>query len=162
MNSLKLSTLIVTIITIALPSCKENDSLITTSSNTDITYKAAYVVNGGGNSLSVIDISTNEVKRTITLSNVNFPHHIALSPDKSKMVIGVPGMDLSNGHTGIMTGMAGKFIVLNTINGSILKSQNLPLMNHNAIYSPDGSEIWVAQMDNAGKVLVYNSSSSAV
>ncbi len=163
MNSLKLSALIVAIMAIALPSCKKTDPVVTTTTtNTDITYKAAYVVNGGGNSVSIIDLLTNEVKRTITLSDANFPHHIALSPDKSKIAIGVPGMDLSNGHTGIMTGMAGKFVILNAINGSILKVQDLPLMNHNATYSPDGTEIWVAQMDNIGKVLIYNASTYAL
>lgn len=30
------------------------------------------------------------------------------------------------------------------------------MMNHNTIYSPNGSEIWVPQMDINGKVLVYD------
>jgi len=35
-------------------------------------------------------------------------------------------------------------------------------MNHNSIYSPNGNEIWVPQMDMDGKVLVYNASTNAL
>lgn len=35
-------------------------------------------------------------------------------------------------------------------------------MNHNAVFSPDGSEIWTSQMDEAGKVLVYNAATMAL
>ncbi len=156
----KLILSVAVIATALFTSCSKSNN--ETPVSTDITYKAGYVVNGTGNSISVIDLATNEVKRTITLTNVSFPHHISLSPDKSKIAVGVPGMDLSNGHSGLMTGMPGQFIVLNATTGELQKTQNLPLMNHNAIYSPDGSEIWVAQMDDMGKVLVYNATTYAL
>lgn len=126
--------------------------------STDITYNAAYVVNGGNNSISVIDISTNEVKRTLELSGISFPHHIALSPDKSKVAIGIPGIDLSAGHGNMPDGMPGMFLVIDTKTGSILKTQSFALMNHNARFSPNGTEIWTAQMDSMGTVLVFDAS----
>ena len=96
---------IVAIATIAIiTSCKKDST-----TSTDITYNAAYVVNGGSNSISVIDISTNTVTRTINLTGGTFPHHISISPDKSKLAIAVPNMDLSNGHDNVMAGMAGLF-----------------------------------------------------
>jgi YVTN family beta-propeller protein len=110
--------------------------------DTAINYKAAYVVNGTGNSISVIDLVTNEVKKTIALNNVSFPHHIAISPNKSQIAIGIPGMNLSNGHSGLMTGMPEKFLILNALTGELIKSQSLPTMCHNAIFSPSGTEIW--------------------
>lgn len=126
--------------------------------NNSINYKAAYVINGADNTISVIDLATNVIKKTITLTDIGFPHHISLSPDKTKIAIGVPGIDLSGGHSGIMAGMPGQYLVLNALTGEMLQSQSLPTMCHNAIYSPDGTEIWAAQMADVGKVLVYDSS----
>ena len=124
--------------------------------NNSINYKAAYVINGADNTISVIDLATNVVKKTIALTDIGFPHHISLSPDKSKIAIGVPGIDLSGGYTGITAGMPGQYLVLNAVTGELLQSQSLPAMCHNAIYSPDGTEIWASQMESAGKVLVYD------
>ena len=84
-----------------ITSCKKDST-----TSTDITYKAAYVINGGGNSISVIDLSTNTVKRTIALTGGTFPHHVSLSSDKSKIAIAIPNMDLSMGHDNVMAGMA--------------------------------------------------------
>ena len=73
-------------------------------------------------------------------------------------------MDLSAGHSGLMTaGMTGKLLVIDAMNGSIVKNINLPLMNHNSIYSPSGNEIWVPQMDDMNsKVLVYDATTNAL
>ena len=135
---------------------KDEEPATTPPVSTDITYSAAYVVNGGSNSISVIDLSTNQVKRTISLS-ASWPHHLAINSAKTKITIGVPGMDFSGGHSGMM-GMPGKYIVLDAITGAILKTITLPMMNHNCIFSPDGTEIWTAQMDSVGTVLVYDAS----
>lgn len=124
--------------------------------STDITYSAAYIINGGSNSISVIELSTNQVKRTIPL-NVMWSHHVYINPGKTEIAIGVPGMDFSAGHSG-MPGMPGKSIILNSITGATLKIIDLPVMNHNTIFSPDGTEIWTSQMDSAGTVLVYDAS----
>ena len=141
-----------------LTSCKKDTNNSNNSTSTDINYNAAYVVNGSSNSISVIDLSSNTVKRTINLTGASYPHHVCISPDNSKIIVGVPGMDLSNGHSNIMTGMSGMFVVLDATSGNTLKTMNLPMMNHNAIYSPNGTEIWTAQMDSMGKVLVYDAS----
>lgn len=110
---------IVAIATIAIiTSCKKDND-----TNTDITYNAAYIVNGSSNSISVINLSNNTVARTINLTGVSYPHHIALSPDKTKIIVGVPGMDLSNGHSNIMAGMTGMFVVLDAVTGNTLKTK---------------------------------------
>jgi YVTN family beta-propeller protein len=114
------------------------------------------VVNGGDSTLSVIDGDSDMVIRTVKLDRINYPHHASVSPDMSKIVIGVPGMDLSGGHGNIMMNMGGKFVVLDSTTFSPLKTVKLPSMNHNAAFSPDGSEIWTAQMVDDGTVLVYD------
>ncbi|HKR06610.1 MAG TPA: YncE family protein [Bacteroidia bacterium] len=152
---------VIAIVLMAYASCKK-DKKETPPVSDNITYNAAYVVNGGSNSISVIDLSTNEVKRTINLSNVMWPHHVYLNSAKTQIAIGVPGMDLSGGHNVNTTGMTGKFLVLGAVTASVVKTQDLPMMNHNAIFSPDGNEIWTSQMDTMGTVHVYDANTYAL
>lgn len=141
--------------------------------NLDITYPAGYVVNAEGNSLSVIELASQQVRETISFgtasapgghssggmnmgSGIAWPHHLSLSPDGKRIAIGVPGEDLSAGHVGGSVGMTGRVVVLDARTGELLTNLKTPAMNHNAIFSPDGSEIWTSQMTEAGRVLVYN------
>ena len=87
---------------------------------------------------------------------IMWPHHIY--NHENHLAIGVPGMDLSAGHSGGMAGMMGRVLILDAVKGSMVKDIETPMMNHNAIYSPDGTEIWTSQMDASGTVLVYNAS----
>lgn len=123
-----------------------------------INHDALYVVNGGGNSLSVINTSTNEVSGTIALKNAMFPHHIYMSPDRSILALAVPGMDLSGGHGGGggHGGMAGAVVLLDALTGATKASRQLKSSNHNAVVAPDGKEIWTSQMAMAGTVLVLD------
>lgn len=148
-----------------LTSCNNNDDNMDSTLNVD--YPAVYIVNGQDGTVTVLKLSTNEVAGTINLMGtgsdmIMWPHHI--SSHQNHLAIGVPGMDLSAGHSGLMTaGMTGKLLVIDAMNGSTVKSINLPSMNHNTIYSPNGNEIWVPQMDDMNsKVLVYDAASNAL
>jgi hypothetical protein len=150
---------------ILFTSCNNNDDNMDMTLNVD--YPAAYIVNGEDATVSVVKLSTNEVTETIELMGsgsdmIMWPHHI--SSHQNHLAIGVPGMDLSAGHSGLNTaGMNGKLLVIDAMNGVIVKNINLPLMNHNSIYSPNGNEIWVPQMDEMNsKVLVYNATTNAL
>lgn len=161
---------------ISLSGCMNMEHGKTVQPVLNITYPAAYIVNAEGNSLSVIELATQSVKETIKLGDesmthtgntamndmIMWPHHIYLSPDGSKLGIGVPGMDLSAGHTGGTTGMNGRVLVVNPVTGQTAQNQQTPVMNHNAVFSPDGTEIWTSQMDMTGKVLVYNAGTMAL
>ena len=147
-----------------LTSCNNDDN---TDMTINVDYPAAYIVNGEDATVSVVKLSTNEVTETIELmatgaDMIMWPHHI--SSHENHLAIGVPGLDLSAGHSGLMTaGMTGKLLVIDAMNGSIVKNINLPLMNHNSIYSPNGNEIWVPQMDDMNsKVLVYDATTNAL
>lgn len=142
-----------------------NDDTKNTAAAIDINYPAAFVVNGEDATISVIKLSTNEVAATIPLTGASgdmimWPHHI--SSHEGHLAIGVPGMDFSAGHSGMMEGMTGKLLIVDAMNGAIVEYMDLPAMNHNTIYSPDGTEIWVPQMDMNGKVLVYNAATYAL
>lgn len=141
-----------------------------------IDYPAAYVVNAEGNSLSVIDLTTQQVRETISFgapstasmpgmnmdNMIGWPHHIYLSPDGQQLSVGVPGMDLSAGHGGGTNGMKGRILVVDAKTGLLTGNQQTPVMNHNAVFSPDGAELWTSQMDHDGKVLVYNARTMAL
>lgn len=163
---------------LALSGCMNMDNMTKTQPVLNISYPAAYVVNAEGNSISVVDLATNQVKETISFGDasmsgtsmpgmnmanmVMWPHHIYLSPDGSKLGVGVPGMDLSAGHTGGTTGMNGRVLIVDPKTGQTSVNQQTPIMNHNAVFSADGSEIWTSQMDQSGKVLVYNAATMAL
>jgi len=131
------------------------------------------VVNGGSSTISVINLTTNTVTDVIQLRDgsgtkmqgmnmgyaLAFPHHIYLNASKTQLAIAAPGMDLSAGHTGAMAGMTGKLAVLDATTGLNVKVIETPIMNHNAVFSSDGTEIWTSQMGEAGKVLVYDATS---
>lgn len=181
---------------LAFTSCNKDDMDMHDSDETLVTYNAAYVVNGESNSISVINLETNKVEKTIDLSGqhnsmggsmmnmVNmWPHHIYISPDKSKLAIAAPGMDFSSGHS-MMSGtantsgttdshsshhgsnnsltsvsgmqMQGRILILDAVTGKLLKELTLDGMTHNAIFSPDGKELWTALMMPEGKVQVFD------
>ena len=168
--------------------CSKDD----TSNNTDnvaVNFDAAYVVNGESNSISVINLSTNKVDKTIDLPQfqvtsgmgmmgsggmVNmWPHHISLSPDKSKIAVSFPGSNF-NGGVGMMVSSftsgnmmggtstniptQGKIVILDAVSGAILKEIALEGIAFNVAFSPDGKELWTALMMTTGKVLVFNAS----
>ncbi len=151
---------------LVLTSCSKKDdmNMDMPMAAVNVNYPAAYVVNGEDATVSVIKLSTNEVTATIPLMGtgtdmIMWPHHI--SSHENHLAIGVPGMDFSAGHA--VTGtMSGKLLVIDAMTGAIVKNMSLPVMNHNTIYSPNGTEIWVPQMDMTGKVLVYDATTYAL
>lgn len=149
---------------ILLNSCSKNDHATNMNPALNIDYPAAYVINGEDATISVIKLSTNEVTANIPLMGtgtdmIMWPHHISLH--ENHLAIGVPGMDFSAGHIAAGT-MPGKLLIVDAMSGTIVKNMSLPVMNHNTIYSPNGTEIWVPQMAMNGKVLVYDAATYAL
>lgn len=132
------------------------DEVVITNDSADINYNAAYVINGQDSTISIINLSTNQVTRTIPISGGSWPHHINMNAVKTKVMIGIPGFDLSGGHVGHIH-REGRFSVIDSKTGSLLASKSLPNVNHNAIFSPDDSEIWTAQAKDSGVVYIFNS-----
>jgi len=137
-----------------------------------ITTDAVYVVNGEASSISVLATDGRPLG-TIALKNVSYPHHIYLSPDRTRLAVAVPGHDLSMGHSAAATGQdhggehgggqsastpatGGAVLVLDAATGATVRARRLPAPNHNAVFSPDGSEIWTGQLSDPGSVLVLD------
>ena len=127
----------------------------------NLNYPAAFVVNGESNDIGVINLNDLIVRDHISLNGGTFPHHIYLSPDKTRLAVAITSMDLSGGHGMDMGTMGGyKVVVLNSYNGTIEKEIPLPKMPHNAVFNSNGSELWIAQEDETqSQILVYNTGS---
>ena len=130
---------------------------------------AVFVVNGGDGSISVIDAETNALAGTIQLEHADYPHHVYLSDDGKRLLVAVPGVDLSAGHGGDDGGHGGhgdghggaepgehSILLLDSSDGATEVARALAEMNHNAIFSPDGMEVWTSQMSSPGSVLVLD------
>lgn len=132
-----------------------------------ITREAVFVVNGGDNTISVIDTSTDTLAGTIELTNVEYPHHIYVSPARDTLLVAVPGSDLSGGHGGGGGahggggGTGGAVLVLDASNGSLRASTRLDAPNHNAVYGPDGATVWTSQIATPGEVLILDAATLA-
>ena len=184
MKKLRLSIAVLIGSAILFSACQK-DGTSNTSIN-PVSFDAAFVVNGESNSISVINIATNKVDHTIDLPNLQssmgmgmmgsgtvnmWPHQISLSPDKSKIAISMPGSDFNGGSgmmlssftAGSMMGnvssnlqVQGKILIMNAVTGEILKELTLDGIAFNAVFSPDGKEIWAAVMMPAGKVDIFD------
>lgn len=141
-----------------LSSCKEDE--MHHDQNLNINYPAAFVVNGKSNNVQVIELSTNTVKETIDLMGATFPHHVYLNPAKNLMAVAITATDLTGGHGG-HGGGSGNYMVhiINTVTGAHEHQLSCAKMPHNAVFSPDGAELWVSQSDAVqSQVLIYNTS----
>jgi YVTN family beta-propeller protein len=165
----KITKLSIIATSIFIASCKNTDN---TQPSVTINYPAAYVVNGTSSTLSVINLNTNEVANLIQLTDdvsgvsnngggrfLQYPHHIYLNPAKNQIAIAAPGIDLSGGHGEVVHKGSAKIAIIDAVKGTNAKLITVPMMNHNAIYSPDGKEIWTSQIDEKGTVLVYDANS---
>ncbi|MFN3487593.1 MAG: YncE family protein [Emticicia sp.] len=133
----------------------------------NITSPSAFVINGESSTISVIDLasdatSTIKLNKTSgghsshsTNEEIHFPHHIYLSPDGTKLSIGVPGVDLTEGHTGTHE-TKGRILIVDAKTGQVISNTELSKPNHNSIFSPDGKELWTTSMEHDGKTLVYD------
>lgn len=152
-------------VSLSIYSCKKHEQHTekhTNSTNTlNINYPALFVVNGASNNVSVINLSDNTVRDTISLNGAKFPHHIYLNPAKTKLAIGITSTDLSNGHVGHeghgSTSAGYKVLIIDAVTGNVDKEILVSKMPHNAVYNKTGTELWIGQSDEVqSQILIYN------
>lgn len=125
----------------------------------------AYIVNGGSKDISVVDLTTLALVNNITLTSNDslFPHHIYLSPDKLDLVIAIPEHDFSLGHNSLHnTPKPGGVSVVNLAQSNKVNTYSVANANHNAIFSPDGTEIWTAGYSHTGRVYVLDAKTGSL
>ncbi len=126
---------------------------------------SAFIINGGDNSISVLDLNKLTISEPIYIDNQgeSFSHHIYISKDKTILSVANSGYDFSNGHTGIHAyNGKGKALLLNTSDAKITKEIEIPFSSNNVIITEDNKEIWTATHSHSGKVLVYDSKSGVL
>ncbi|RFS13876.1 YncE family protein [Emticicia sp. C21] len=136
-------------------SCKPKEEIKTEN----IDFPAAYVVNGGSNTVSIINLNERVVKKIIQLTDLGrFPHHIQLSPDGKKLAVALPEFDFTQSHDLLhqATDKKGGIAVIDALNGKSLLKISLEKVNFNAIFSPDNTEIWSASANHSGEMYVYD------
>ena len=118
------------------------------------------VTNGGDNSISVIDPETMQERHRlfITAPHNTFLHHIGVSPDGQRFALAFPTYDFSGGHDGLH-GLESKgyVVVYNRFTERNEMTVQVPFANHNAVFSPDGTEIWTGLVSHSGRLLVLDS-----
>ncbi|MBC7412480.1 MAG: YncE family protein [Bacteroidia bacterium] len=153
------SSLVFALLALSLFSCKRHKYYRKDDGfATEVNYPVAFVVNGEGNSLALINLQNNMVKETYALKGGTFPHHIYMNTDKTMMAIAFTNMDLSGGHGASHSAMSKYMVqVFNTTTGKHITNIILKNMAHNAVFSPDGSELWVGQASSdKSQVYVYD------
>jgi YVTN family beta-propeller protein len=137
--------------TILVSSCRKVDRL-----KSDVNFPAAYVINGKSNSISVINLETNEVVESAQFKKGTWPHHIYPNSTKDKFVVSLTGMDLSGGHGG--HDMAGNsyLLILEAKDLSVVAFEKTEEMAHNAMFINDGEEIWMPQMKTSGEIKILD------
>ena len=142
--------------------CKQKDTI----PNNLYNFPVAYIINTD-NSISVINLKTLQKVDDIWLtSNTQFfAHHIYLSPDNQKLVVATPQYDFSLGHAGthtVSSTQKGGYYILDANNGKILSQVDVPQINHNAVFSPDGKEIWTAGFSHSGFLYIFDASNGSL
>ncbi len=138
--------LILSLILLSLVACgKHKNYRFHRGFNHDLTGPTLLVVNGGGTSVSVIDLGTDEVNQTLQLNGAEFPHHIYLNGDQSKFTVSFVGADLSGGHAHGSSGGENQFQLFEAVTGKHIRNVKTEAPVHNAAFSPDDKEIWVGQ-----------------
>lgn len=135
--------------------CKEQKKFV----EANINFPAAYVVNGASNTISVIDLNENVVKKSIQLTDLGrFPHHIHLSPDGKKLSVALPEFDFTQNHDILhqSNNKKGGIAVIDALNGKSLLKIPLNRVNFNAVFSADNSEIWTALTNHSGEIHVFD------
>lgn len=124
----------------------------------DVTTSALFVVNGGDNSISVIDLSSDEVIETLPLHSGNYPHHLYFNPSQTLFAVGFVGTDLSSGHQHGSSN-DNSFQLFDAVSGKHKRNVFTDAAVHNAVFSPDGKEIWIGQAhgDVHGILSIYSS-----
>lgn len=145
---------------LSVVSCKDKQQV----QSENIDFPAAYVVNGGSNTISVIDLNERKVKKMIQLTDLGrFPHHIELSPDGKKLSVALPEFDFTQNHDLLhqATDKRGGIVVIDAQNGKQLYKVALNWVNFNAAFSPDNKELWSASTSHSGEMFVFDAETGA-
>lgn len=118
---------------------------------------AILIANGGNGNISIIDpVSLTVVESLSVMSGMN-PHHVGLSPDKTRVLITATSGDLSGGHGGGHGSSEASTMVyqLSLVSRDLNDIITVDATAHNAAFSRDGKAILLGMMEH-GMVVGYD------
>ncbi len=155
-NHIALIISILSIFTL-LSSCKKKEA--PNPEPVSVEYPKGYVVNGGSNTISIIDLNEMTEKNIIQMTETGrFPHHINMSADGTKLAVAIPEYDFTLGHAFLhnANNKKGGIAVIEAKTGNTLLKTSMPSVNFNAVFNADGSEIWSASSTHAGEMFIFD------
>jgi YVTN family beta-propeller protein len=135
-------------------SCQKSDI----SKNLDAQKGDIFIVNGGDNSITLINSETLEKKNQFFLESKEntFAHHITFNHDKSEFSIAFPEFDFALAHYNLHFVTAlGNVGVFDSKTGKRKLFFGVPFANYNTVFSKKSDEIWTGLMSHSGKVNIY-------
>lgn len=112
---------------------------------------AVLVADSKGESVVVVNPERFEAMARIELTGGAHPHHIHVNPDGTRLLVTAAGEDLGGAKRELAG--EGALLLLHAATGRTLAARRLPKPSHDAVFSPDGGAIWLAQRSAKGKVL---------
>lgn len=124
--------------------------------NLDVRGDALFVALGPTGSVAVVDLDAWKVAGTLALSTKYQPHHLSVSPDRRRIGVGAPALDLSGGHAG-HTGheaepAGGALYILDSQKGDVT-AQGLPGGTAHNLAFVDDARVGYALMESGRLVL---------
>jgi YVTN family beta-propeller protein len=108
----------------------------------DVTGDALFVALGTAGSVAVIDVGVWSLAGTLRLSDTYFPHHLSLSPDRTRVAVAAPASDLSGGHgDGGHGSGGGALYILDSRTGDVVAQSTAGGTAHNLGYLPGGGTV---------------------
>jgi DNA-binding beta-propeller fold protein YncE len=151
----------VVIILFLILSCKDKETFQTKH----LDKPSVLVINGGENSISIIEPENFQERHRLFIPSPNntFIHHIGLNSTQTKFALAFPEYDFADGHDGLHDLQVKGYVTIYDRNAeTVERTFQVPFANHNAVFSPDNSEVWTGLVSHAGRVMVYNANNGTL
>lgn len=110
---------------------------------------ALVVANGGTGEVTIVDPTTLSVVSSVRVMSGMRPHHIAVSADRTRVLVTATSTDLSGGHGGHAGAGASTMVYqLDVASRELREVISVDATAHNATFTPDGSTIVVGMMEH--------------
>lgn len=124
-----------------------------------------FILNGGDNSITLINSQTLEKKNQFFLESKEntFAHHISFNHDRTEFTVAFPEFDFALAHDNLHFVTAlGNAGIFDSKTGFRKSFFSVPFANYNSVYSQKSDELWTGLMSHSGKVNIYSVLSGSI
>ncbi len=145
------------LIVLNLLACQKNENEPTFV----VGFPHAYVVGGGG-LLDLINLDEQSLVKSYQINEgkSTYPHHIYSDFSGRYFAIANPSYDFSQGHDGLHGNQFnGEVLIFDAAKEKVVEQIAVPFANHNAVFSPNGKEIWTSLYSHTARALNFERNS---